>query len=196
MDWAIGDVTHQLRTLADADIRYLILHKQFADPGQIDEWRRWLVYTPVHEDDELVVYETALIYGRDFTLDQSLTDAIGLLALDSNLAALDGRIMQAGTVQIAATWGSRAAPGQAYQSCLFLDGPVAEQYCFDLGGAWPSQNWTDSEIVRETYNAQISPFWRRAIMRLHWGWWSRERPADWAANGAGRFHSVTDCAQF
>ncbi|MEZ4705745.1 MAG: hypothetical protein R3A44_00985 [Caldilineaceae bacterium] len=158
MDWAIGDVTHQLRTLTDAHIRYLVLHKAFAEPGQIDEWRRWLVYAPVHEDDELVVFATAPLYGRDFTIGQPLTDAVGLLALDSNLAALDGRIMQAGTVQLAATWGSRAALGRVYQSCLFLDGPAQERYCFDLGGAWPAQKWTDSEIVRETYNAQISPF--------------------------------------
>ena len=169
MDWALGDVTHQLRTLADANIRYLILHKTFAEPEQIDEWRRWLVYAPVYEDDALVVYETAPVYGRDFTIDQPLTDAIGLVALDSNLAALDGRILQAGTVQLTATWGSRAAPAQAYESCLFLDGPAREQHCFELGGNWPTQEWTASEIVRQTYNAQLSPFLAPGDYALSWG---------------------------
>lgn len=158
MDWAVGDVSHQLRVLADANIRYLILHKEFADPGQLDEWRRWLIYAPVHEDEELVVYATAPVYDRDYTIRQPVTDAIGLIALDSNLAELDGRIMQAGTIQLAATWGSRAAPGQAYQSCLFVEGPMPEQHCFELGGAWPTQAWAANEIVRESYAAQLSPF--------------------------------------
>lgn len=154
----IGHVTRELKVLADHNIRYLVLHKHFATPEQMMLWRKWLVYAPVHEDDEVVVYETTPLYGRDYEIAQPITDAIGLIAVDSNLAALGGQMLQAGTVQVFAQWGSRTAPGQAYQSCLYLDGPAQEQHCFDLGGEWPSQHWADNEIVRETYNAQISPF--------------------------------------
>ncbi|MCB0090201.1 MAG: hypothetical protein KDE54_19990 [Caldilineaceae bacterium] len=154
----IGDVTHELKVLADHNIRYLVLHKQFATPEQMMLWRQWLVYAPVHEDDEVVVYETTPVYGRDYAITQPVTEAIGLIAVDSNLAALGGQMLQAGTIQVFAQWGSRAAPGHAYESCLYLDGPAQEQHCFALGGEWPSQEWGNNEIVRETYNAQISPF--------------------------------------
>ncbi|MEZ4661373.1 MAG: hypothetical protein R2911_27805 [Caldilineaceae bacterium] len=145
----IGDVTHELKVLADHNIRYLVLHKQFATAEQMMLWRQWLVYAPVHEDDEVVVYETTPVYGRDYEIAQPVTDAIGLIAFDSNLGALGGQMLQAGTVQVFAQWGSRAAPGRAYQSCLNLHGPAQEQHCFDLGGEWPSQNWADNEIVRD-----------------------------------------------
>src|SRR5512135_1043449 len=67
MDPALGDVSHQLRQLADAGVRYIVLHKKFARPEQLAAWRDWLTFSPFHEDDEIVVYRTDPQLGRDFT---------------------------------------------------------------------------------------------------------------------------------
>ncbi len=56
MDPDLIDVSHQLRRLADANVRYIVLHKKFATFKQLAAWRDWLTFSPFYEDDELVVY--------------------------------------------------------------------------------------------------------------------------------------------
>ena len=59
-----GDISGQLRPLADNNIPYLVIHKRFLSPQQVSEWRRWMGIAPRHEDDELLVYPTALEAGE------------------------------------------------------------------------------------------------------------------------------------
>ena len=67
------DISGQLRPLAENNMPYLIIHKRFLSPEQIEQWRRWLGIAPLHEDDELLVYPTALQAGEDYrTLETAL----------------------------------------------------------------------------------------------------------------------------
>jgi hypothetical protein len=60
------DISGQLRPLAENNMPYLIIHKRFLTPEQIDRWRDWLGIAPLHEDGEVLVYPTALQAGEDF----------------------------------------------------------------------------------------------------------------------------------
>ena len=80
MDPELVDVSRQLRTLADAGIPYLIIHKRAPlKEGHIDSWRQWLGVDPAYEDGELAVFRTDLRSGRDFEIRQLLTEGIGII---------------------------------------------------------------------------------------------------------------------
>jgi hypothetical protein len=157
MDPDLIDVSHQLRLLAEADIRYIILHKKFIAPEQLAACQDWLTFEPCHEDADLVVYRTDPRLGRDFALDYELTDAIGLIRATFTPTSTT----QAGLVQVDARWGSAAAPGQDYDVCLNLTsvaGQVAQSRCEPLSPTWPTSRWDADEVVRSAYALQVNPF--------------------------------------
>ncbi len=157
MDPGLMDVSHQLSLLAEADVRYVILHKKFVAPEQLAAWQDWLTFEPYHEDTELVVYRTDPRLGRDFVLDYELTEAIGLIQATFALTSTT----QAGLVQVDARWGSVAAPGRDYDVCLNLTsmaGEVAQSRCEPLSPTCPTSHWNADEVVRGAYTLQVSPF--------------------------------------
>jgi hypothetical protein len=152
VDPALVDVSHQLRQLADAGVRYIVLHKKFARPDQLAAWRDWLTFSPVYEDDELVVYRTDPQWGRDFTPAYSLNDAIGLIR--ATLLEPD----QNGLIRVDARWASRSSPGRDYDVCLhFVNAAnqVAQSQCGPLASDWPTANWGASEVVRGGYDLHV-----------------------------------------
>ncbi|MEM7126242.1 MAG: hypothetical protein AAF702_07935 [Chloroflexota bacterium] len=116
----LGDITHQLRPLAEANVGYIILHKEYATEKEMREWREWLLYRPRYEDEQVVVYSTTPRHGEDYELPTPITTEIGLIRADSNLDALEGRTTQGGTLQVTAEWGTVAEPEQDLHVCLYI----------------------------------------------------------------------------
>lgn len=56
----LNNVTQQFERLADANIRYFVIHKNFMDIKVVDRWRNWLAVTPIFEDEVVLVYDTRL----------------------------------------------------------------------------------------------------------------------------------------
>ncbi len=54
------DLGSQLRLLADQNVRYIILHKDFALPEAVSSLRNYFTLPPAYEDDQIAVYSTAL----------------------------------------------------------------------------------------------------------------------------------------
>jgi hypothetical protein len=159
MDPGLADVTHQLQPLAEAGVRYIILHQKYGSDEQMAAWRDWLTFEPVHEDTGLVVYRTEPRLGRDFTLAHKLTDDIGLI----RVAASGERTIRAGpgVIDVEARWASIAAPDRDYDACLNLvnvRGEVARSECWPLGAQRPSSQWQANEVVRGEYSLQVDPF--------------------------------------
>ncbi|MBL7065379.1 MAG: DUF2079 domain-containing protein [Anaerolineae bacterium] len=157
MDPALVDVSHQLRPLAEAGIRYIILHKKFAGPNQLATWQDWLTFEPYHEDADVVVYRTDPHPERDFVLAHNMTDEIGLIRATSTPTGTT----QAGLIQADVRWGSAAAPGRDYDVCLNLintAGKAAQSHCELLSPTWPTSRWEAGEVVRGAYALQVSPF--------------------------------------
>jgi hypothetical protein len=157
MDARVTDVSHQLLTLAHADVRYIILHKRFAPPEQLAAWQDWLTFQPLHEDADLIVYRTQPSLGQDFSLVHPLTDQLGLIR--ASFAPLE--TAQTGSVLVDARWGAVAPPAQDYDVCLTLvdaQGDPAQSACQPLSPSWPPSRWQANEVVRDTYPLQIDPF--------------------------------------
>jgi hypothetical protein len=157
MDPALADVTHQLRSLAEADVRYVILHKRFATLEQLAAWQDWLTFEPHQEDADLLVYRTDPRLGRDFTLAHQLTDDIGLI----RATFTPDETVQTDSIQVDARWGSSAPPGRDFDACLKLvsaQGKVAQSICQPLCPTWPTSRWEANEVVRGSYALPVNPF--------------------------------------
>jgi hypothetical protein len=162
MDLTYADVTHQLQPLAQAGVRYLILHKRFAPPRQLDEWQDWLTFDPYHKDEDVIVYRTQPRVGRDIKIAQQMTEEIGLIR-----ATFDPKqTTPAGVIQIDAHWASRGAPGREFDVCLGLvnagapsvrQGQVVQSECQVLLPAWPTSQWDAQEVARGDHELGVSP---------------------------------------
>ncbi len=113
-DPEITDVSSQLKLLADANIRYLVIHKRFANAGLQAIWRDWLTIDPFYEDEEVIVYRTAPIFGEDFDFEYPLTEEVGLIS--AAYAPQEG--VQGGAVKFDLRWGTAAAPPNNAEICV------------------------------------------------------------------------------
>ncbi len=53
------DVSRQLASLADDNIRYIVIHKVDVPSDRLARWRDYLTILPSYEDDDLLVYATS-----------------------------------------------------------------------------------------------------------------------------------------
>jgi hypothetical protein len=155
MDSSISDISHQLRMLADGNIRYIVVHKRFMHEGYIDRWRDWLTMEPIYEDEEVVVFSTDPQFGRDFEINQRLTEEIGLI----RASVLPNQVLQQNQLKLDTRWGSAAAPAAEYDVCFDLTGqeisvPLS---CQPISSEWPTDRWQASEIVKANYSLSIGP---------------------------------------
>lgn len=152
----VGDVSHQLHYLAAANVRYLILHKDFSTAEQIELWKAWLVVNPQYEDEDVVVYSTAPRLGVDFTLEQQVTSQIGLIR--STAAPSHGQ--QGELVTIDVGWTAQGPVAVDYTGCIrFLNSQqvVKQKNCTLLSPNWPTSRWGADEVVRGQFIVQIDP---------------------------------------
>lgn len=146
-DPALSDIGQQLQLLADGGIKYLIIHKQFANEGLQAVWRDWLHIDPLYEDDELIVYNTTLEAGQDFDFEQKLTNEIGLV--EASPAPTEG--VQGGVIKVNMVWGTTAVPPQDLDVCLTLiDGAqgVLTRTCQAPDDQAQTTSWPANDIRR------------------------------------------------
>ena len=150
LDSGISDISQNLKMLAEGNIRYIVIHKQFVHEGYRQQWRDWFTIEPVYEDDEVIVYNTSPQFGVDFTFSQKLTDALGLIR--TSYAPVEA--VQNGVVKVDVRWGATAVPIAESQVCFdWLDDTAVSRYtlCQPISIAWPAANWQADEVVKESY---------------------------------------------
>ncbi len=154
MDPELVDVSHQLSHLAEANVRYVVLHRSFAAPEQLAAWRDWLTFAPLYEDDDVIVYRTVPQRDRDFTFSHTLTEQIGLVRGSvSPLQALQGAV-----VRVDARWGSSGVPTEDYDACISLVdacGTSVHLHCVPLSPTWPPSRWEEDELIRDSYSLRL-----------------------------------------
>jgi hypothetical protein len=152
----LQDVSRQLSQLADAGIRYIILHKNMASPEQIEEWRAYLAIPPWHEDNDVVVYPTAPQVGQGRTLKHELGAGIGLIRsnLSTHTVAPDAML------EIHVVWGAKEPPTSDLQVEIALadDDTTEQAQRFDISNQWPTSEWPADTIVSDHYTFQIEPW--------------------------------------
>jgi hypothetical protein len=147
IDPALGDISRQLRRLAEANIRYVILHPTVVAPGTTTPWRAWLTVRPAFEDAETVVYHTQPEYGRDFEFLAELGDGIGVI--EAMLARADPA--PGAPVHVAVAWGTRSAPQREWQARLALVSPAGQPVQWVDGAlctGWPTGEWGANAVAR------------------------------------------------
>ena len=148
-DPALTDVGGQLRMLADGGIKYMILHKQFANEGLQAVWRDWLAIEPLHEDDDLLVYNTTLKAGEDFNFEHELTAEIGLIRAQYD----PNETIQNGIVLVDAVWGTTAEPPADLDVCLALEknSSAARVSCQPLDAKVGTAGWPANDVRHASY---------------------------------------------
>ena len=157
MDPALVDVTHQLRYLADANVRYLVLHKNFVSGEKIKAWKDWLTVAPVYEDGYTVVYRTVPVAGVDFTIEDQLTPQLGVI--HANYEPED--VEQGQPLSFDLRWGATGTVGADYDYCINLTsqaGATAQQECVPISPDWPTSRWGANEVARSTHTFRADPF--------------------------------------
>lgn len=137
-------ITQDLVNLAAADVRYIVIHKYLLTDEQEEAWRRFLLFSPIYEDEKTLVYNTEL--PVDETLRPTYTfepmQKLGLLDYDFNVPAPT----QEGLIETGFVWLSEEEQaGDLGESCLVLyisdpANPVQES-CAPLeyiNDSWPA----------------------------------------------------------
>ncbi len=171
LDSSLKLVGSELRYLADAGIRYLILHKEFLSETEVNNWREWLKINPAYEDLELAVYRTDPQLGRDYQfLGAEETANVGEGALGLiDIAGVPATTAQDSWVTVESVWGTTAALSQDIELCIRLVGVESQvdAGCQPLAAGLPATMWSEEEIVRAKYQFHMNPKWQADNYQLH-----------------------------
>lgn len=149
-DPTLTAVGEQLQLLHQANVRYLLIHKAFANEGLQAVWRDWLTITPAYEDEDLIVYRTKPKFGQDFTFIANFLPELGVIATQFT----PGDAVQSGTIAVDARLGTAAVPKDAYDICLLLLTPSGETKqinCLRPDPLLPTTNWPADDVRRGSY---------------------------------------------
>lgn len=155
----LDDVSRQLGPLVGANVRYVILHKDRASSSRVNTWRRWFGVKPYYEDQRLVVFRTALSYGRDFSFLGETGDGVGIVRGNLSTDVLP----QQGLLEVDVLWGTRKAPSadwRAYLALVGSGGQVVQKESFEPCQPWPTSSWGKDALARGRGQLQVDPFLR------------------------------------
>jgi hypothetical protein len=142
----LDDVSRQLQPLAQAGVRYVLVHKDRAADEAVEGWRRYFGFQPVYEDEVLLVYRTEPEYGRDFGFTREMGDGIGLVG-STILTEDSGR----GSLEVDLLWGTRAEPLHDWMARVILlspSGEVRETVEVEPCAGWPTSEWPSDGVAR------------------------------------------------
>jgi hypothetical protein len=151
------DIDEEFAKLDARGIRYIVVHKLFFDPDEVEGWRAWFPFRPYYEDEYLLVYRTAPRYGEDFRFLTELGDGIGVI--DAGVSKRN--VVQGESLDVTAIWGAREVPRQDWTAYLKLIGSAGQEVqrvYFDLFPDWPTSRWGDSAVLRGRWTVQVDPY--------------------------------------
>ena len=159
MDPALTDVSRQLMTLAQDDIRYLIIHKTRVKPDTLAQWYDYLAVPPLYESDELAVYRTYPPHGTVPTLVSEWEPGLGLIQASVRSSPM---LSQGAIVTIDARWFATRALNQDLAVRIALEKreteELAQRESFVVSPDWPTSQWPVGAVVVDNYTWQIDPF--------------------------------------
>jgi len=164
IDPELTAISRHLAYLADANVRYLIMHRERAFRKYEDypfteqwaAWQDWLITDPFYQDELIAVYHTRPQYGRDFDFAFDLGADIGVV----RAGPVPNSLSQGNVLELELRWGSRAAPGRDLKISLSLvdEGGVVQQSIEAPPCAeWPTGDWPAGAVAIGRYRFQIDP---------------------------------------
>ena len=155
-DPTLPDVSRQLSILAEVDIRYIVLHRRYAFPWEIADWRAYLAYHPIYKDRFITVYRTDPQSGRDFDLSQELHGGLGLVQVISST----NFISPASLMEVAVVWGTTQIQREDWAAELALideSGQRQQAVIFPLVPKWPTSEWPADALAHGRYAFMVDP---------------------------------------
>mgnify|MGYP001070881100 CR=1 FL=1 len=152
----LDDVSRQLRSLARADVRYVMIHKDRSTESDVEAWRRWFGFRPVYEDERVIAYRTDPVFGQDFEFKGSLEDGIGLVS--GEVAPTE--VVAGGIVDIELLWGTRREPTKDWSGEITLlsdNGEVVDRVTLDPFTEWVTSEWGSNALARKNMALRVSP---------------------------------------
>jgi hypothetical protein len=149
---ASADVSRQLETLAQDDVRYVILHKKSV---RLAHWQQYFSIDPSFEDKRIAVYITSPRAGSDFVLAEELASGIGLITATTSSACLP----PGQPLSVNVGWGTMAPPGEDLDVRLALvtsEGATAAETILPLCEGWPTAEWPANAVARERYRVDTT----------------------------------------
>lgn len=158
----IPNQSEQIDQLAEANIEYIVLHREFLSAAELAAWEGWFVRPSIYQDEEIIVYQTkqlrldTAVRFQHVLLGDNPTNQLGLIKLEMPHQAQAGSWLTLNTV-----WGATIVPDQALAVCLTLNSSTQrtrQKACQPVSPEWPIDQWQANEIVRATYQIQLDPF--------------------------------------
>jgi hypothetical protein len=150
----LDDISRQLEPLAEAGVRYVIVHKDRTGSEAVEAWRRWFGFRPVYEDDWVLAYSTEPALGREFDLAHELYKGIGLVqgAVSADVEP------SARLVEVSVLWGAAESQSDDWMVELALVdevGRCVQAATFPLVDAWPIGEWSAGALGRGRYALRL-----------------------------------------
>jgi len=152
-------ISRELKPLAEAGVRYVIVHKYRLRPGELERWKEWFAFRPWYEDEYLLVYRTAPEYGQDFSFINKVGDGIGVISASLSRESLP----RDETLDVEVVWGTYKAPTGDWVAHLALVDAVGEEIQgsdFAPCERWPTTKWGQDAVARGRGTLQVSPLVR------------------------------------
>jgi hypothetical protein len=153
----LDDVSRQLAPLAEAGVRYVIVHKDRIDSNGMARWREWFAFRPHFEDEYVLVFRSAPQYGEDVRFIAEAGDGIGIAS-----AVLSSAVVpQEGLLEAEIVWATAGAPGRDWQARLALvdsAGRQAQGIEFAPCSGWPTSGWGEGAVAHGRGALQVDPF--------------------------------------
>ena len=156
---APDDISIDLCRLAGSGVRYILIHRHFASPGDLQRWVSWFHEPPVYQDERLIVYSTdagrtchaalssATPPGRP--LAYQLGEGIRLVAWDPRW---DGPVQPGETLRFTLYWACDLPPGQSFHvfNHLMAEGELlAQDDGPPVGGQYTTDLWAPGDLVAD-----------------------------------------------
>lgn len=152
----LNRVSRRLEPLAEAGVRYVMVHKDRARAEDVERWREWFGFQPTYEDEVLLVYRTEPEYDRDFGFVAEPGDGIGVVGATLSSALVAGRE----ALRVEVVWGTQRPPERDWAGRLALRTGEGEEVWteeFELSPGWPTSEWGGDEVVRSWVEAGPLP---------------------------------------
>lgn len=153
----VPNVGGQLSQLAQANVRYLVLHKKLLGAENLQKWQTWLALAPAYEDDELVVYQTAVRVGYDTPWQPTGVSGLGIVTKEVEETA----VTQNSTLNLHLRWGSQSRLSNDYLVCFTLRDSThtpRQRTCRPISAAYPTSRWPANELFDAHYQFALSPY--------------------------------------
>ena len=156
LDTSRCDLSRQLGSLAAEDIHYIVIHKTDLPDERLAEWQDYFTIPPRYEDDDLLVYRTRPVLGRDFTAEHTLGGGLALV----QARVTPTRTTQGGMVWVDLRWTTTLTPTKDYGARLTLldpAGKAVQEKTVRLCKDWPTSQWGQGALMVDEHKIQMDP---------------------------------------